>query len=222
MTQARPKPISSAKRKRPTTPQERRAYLDRDERRRMLLDHAARLICQGDWARLKMSTLAEYAGTSRQLVYQHFPNLDALLAETARVVFSDLLERTKSVVNTETLPLPEAIRTAAQLSLDLPTGEGDALWQLLTGIKQGSKELNTLSQQIRELVIDLWAPRIMRDLHLKKPAARVQSWMLQMAFWGARQLVRDGLVTRKQALDQLEEMIRTSIPANNTRATGSA
>jgi hypothetical protein len=55
--------------------QEKRPYLGKDDRRKSLLNAAAELVEEAGWGVLNMSALADRAGVSRQLVYQHFPFL---------------------------------------------------------------------------------------------------------------------------------------------------
>jgi AcrR family transcriptional regulator len=61
-----------------------RARLTRADRRDVLLDTAAALVAEGDIEAVSMDAVAEGAGVSRPLVYKHFPNRTALLAELYR------------------------------------------------------------------------------------------------------------------------------------------
>lgn len=189
----------------------RRTYLLKDDRRRMLLEHAALIVETRDWSQLTMSALATRAGTSRQTIYQHFPNVEALLTETAAHLFADLLHKTAAVINDNSLDLASAVRKAAVLSLDLSDGLGDALREVIVGGSRTSSELVAFSKEIRKVVIELWSPRIISELKIKKNQARPLIWMLLMAFWGLQPLIRDGLVTRKQALEQFEILAAQSL-----------
>ena len=61
-----------------------RKYLRAGERREQLLAAAADLVGKQGWGGLGMIPLAEAAGVSRQLVYEHFENLDVLHLEVTR------------------------------------------------------------------------------------------------------------------------------------------
>lgn len=193
----------------------RRSYMQKDDRRRMLLEQAALIVESRDWSELTMSALATQAGISRQTIYQHFPNVEALLTETAEHMFAELWERTAAIINDPNLSLGKAVKETAILSLNLSDGMGDALGEVIVGGSRASSELMAFSKHIRGLVIELWSPRVTKDLGLKKPAARNLIWMLLMAFWGLRQLIRDGLVARKQALEQFEEMVRRAVKSQD-------
>lgn len=184
-----------------------RPYMPKDDRKQMLLEQAAALVEQGDWSELKMSALATKAGISRQLVYQHFPNQEALLIETATYLFNELWVQLLSIANNPELSLLEVNRLSGLLILDLRDGLGDAMVQLFMGASRHSPELLRFSKDMRDLTLDIWTPRVMRDMNLKKPAARAQIWMMSGAFWGIRQLMRDGVISRKQALIQFERLI---------------
>lgn len=189
----------------------RRSYMQKDDRRRMLLVQAALIVESRDWSALTMSALATQAGISRQTIYQHFPNVETLLTETASYMFADLWEKTAAIINDRSLSLTKAIRETSALSLDLSDGMGDALGEVIVGGSRASSELVAFSKQVRSLVIELWSPRIVSDLNLKKPQARTLIWMSLMAFWGLRQLIRDGLVTRKQAIEQFEGYVNRAL-----------
>ncbi|HET8881824.1 MAG TPA: hypothetical protein VFM56_06570, partial [Solimonas sp.] len=82
--------------------------------------------------------------------------------------------------------LAEAVAAAEAVTLDLPAGRGDALWQLIAGI---------------------WTPLVRRELGLKEADAKAYAWMMVIAFWGMRQLVRDGDVSRARGMKLFGEMV---------------
>ncbi|MFN4329885.1 MAG: TetR/AcrR family transcriptional regulator [Limnobacter sp.] len=192
---------------------EKRPYLGREDRRRVLLDKAAEMVETQGWSILTMSALAEQAGVSRQLVYQHFPNLSSLLAATAMTVFMNTAQGTEKAIADNRNNLRQAIRAAAIVSLDLPRGRGDALWQLLSGTGLGSPELEFIRQGIRDTVLTLWEPMFSKLTNVEDAtSARAMAWMLIMAFWGMRQMVRDSLITRDQGLDELDRLLGRVLP----------
>ena len=185
----------------------KRPYLSRDDRRQKLLETAAEIVEQDGWPALNMSALAERGGTSRQLIYQHFPNLDALLAKTAWYIFNDTIEGSRDSILSNPKNLAGAVNAAEAVTLDLPSGRSDALWQLIAGIAGGAPELDQLRRGIRELITDLWVPTLREELGLDEDRARSTAWMLVMAFWGMRQLVRDGEISRDQGVADFNALI---------------
>ena len=196
-----------------------RAYLDKKDRRQMLLNSAADLVITHDWKTLTMSAVAIHGKVSRQLVYQHFNNLESLLIDTAAHLFSDLWRKTAAVIQDLEIDLQTTIRKAAKLTLDLEPGHGDALWQILAGVGRDSEEMRMFYQQMRAIVIELWLPRISRDLQLKKAIARGFIWTHIMTLWGLRQMMRDGVISRKQANDLFDLHITRTVLSQVKAAT---
>lgn len=189
-----------------TTP-EKRPYLVKEDRKKALLLSAAELVEEAGWGVLNMSALADRAGVSRQLVYQHFPNLESLLGATAWVVFTDTMEGTAQAIASHPNDLKQAIRAAELVSLDMPVGRGDALWQLIAGSGLNSPELETIRLGIRDVILKLWVPAVRKEKNLDKPAATSLVWMVILSFWGIRQLIRDGLVSREQGVAQFDSLL---------------
>ncbi|WP_370263339.1 TetR/AcrR family transcriptional regulator [Limnobacter sp.] len=188
---------------------EKRPYLGKEERKNQLVQAAAALVEAQGWAELNMSTLAQASGVSRQLVYQHFPSLESLLTATAWAIFVDTMQGTQQAIAANAHDIKAAIRAAAVVSMDMPQGRGDALWQMIAGMNQNMPELETIRTGIRDLVLRIWLPLLKKHRSMSDKAAASLVWMLIMAFWGARNLVRDGVVSRKQALAQFDVLLES-------------
>ncbi|HEY0917393.1 MAG TPA: TetR/AcrR family transcriptional regulator [Solimonas sp.] len=178
----------------------KRAYLSKDLRRQTLLEVAAQIVETDGWAGLNMSALAERGGTSRQLIYQHFPSMEKLLADTAWHIFMEVAKGTTDSVAANPGNLTEAIKAAEAFSLDLPVGRGDALWQLIAGTAGSTPELEEIRQGIRKLISGIWTPVVRKALDMNEADARAYAWMSILAFWGMRQLVRDGELSRTRGV----------------------
>ncbi|HEY1058539.1 MAG TPA: TetR/AcrR family transcriptional regulator [Limnobacter sp.] len=198
---------------------EKRPYLGKEERRKSLLKTAADLVESQGWAVLTMSALADKAGVSRQLVYQHFPNLESLLAATAMNIYMSTAEGTGKAIAQHAGDIKMAIRTAALVSLDLPRGRGDALWQLVSGTTLGSPELESIRIGIRETILQLWAPMLKQLRDGDEKQGRTLAWMLVMAFWGVRQMIRDGLITRDEGLIEMDRVLDRILPKSQQAVT---
>lgn len=195
----------AAKRSRAPT---KRAYLSRDLRRQTLLEVAAGIVEREGWSALTMSALAEQGGTSRQLVYLHFPNLEELLAATARLIFMDTMRETQASLMAHPRDLVAAVKAAEAVSLDLNPGRGDALWHLLAGTAAASPELEKIRRQLRTMIIGVWAEPLAETLKLSPKDAQAYAWMLVMAFWGMRQLIRDQKMPRAQGIELYGTLIQ--------------
>lgn len=189
---------------------EKRPYLLRDERRRVFLEGAATLVEANGWGVLTMSALAEHIGVSRQLVYQHFPNLENLMVSTAKYLFRNVGEDLQAAVATAhaSSNVLFALRSACGVWFDLPKGQGDALWQLISGTTLNLVDLEGVRAHMRNLLLDIWSPVLVNNLGMSVEQARPLAWMLIMAFWGVRQLVVDQLITREDAEVQLNQVFQ--------------
>lgn len=193
------------------TTQEKRPYLGKDDRKKALLLAAAELVEEAGWGELNMSALADRAGVSRQLVYQHFPNLESLLGATAWAVFTDTMQGTAQAIANHPNDLKQAIRAAELVSLDMPVGKGDALWQLIAGSGLNSPELETIRLGIRGVILKLWVPAIRKAKGLDEAGATSLVWMVILSFWGIRQLIRDKVVSREQGIAQFDALLNQLI-----------
>lgn len=186
---------------------EKRLYLGKDDRRKQLLQAASSLVEQHGWSVLSMSALAESTGVSRQLIYQHFPNLEALLSATSWAIFVDTMEGTRDAIMKHPTDLKAAIMAAELVTLDMPVGQGDALWQLVAGMDLGMPELESIRTGIRDVIINLWVPPIMKLKGLDEENAKSLVWMVIMAFWATRNMIRDRVVSREVGLKQFHDLI---------------
>lgn len=207
-----PKKTTSGRAPRKRGGEPKRAYLSRDLRRRTLLEVAAGIVEHEGWVALTMSALAERGGTSRQLVYQHFPSLEKLLADTAWFIFEETMRQTRASVAAHPSNLVEAVKMAESFTLDLSPGRGDALWQLFAGTAGTSPELEKIRHDLRQMIGGIWTPLVRKQLDLSPADARAYAWFAVMAFWGMRQLVREGELTRARGTklfnDFLERVTR--------------
>jgi hypothetical protein len=117
------------------------------------------------------------------------------------------MEGTAQAIANHPTDLKQAIRAAELVSLDMPVGKGDALWQLIAGSGLNSPELETIRLGIRDVILSLWVPAIRKAKGLDKPAATSLVWMVILSFWGVRQLIRDQLISREQGVAQFDELL---------------
>ncbi len=188
-------------------PAAKREYLSRDRRKRSLLDAAAAIVERDGWSALTMSALAEAAGTSRQLIYQHFNSQEKLLAGTAWHIFNETMSGTQASVAAHPTNLAEAALAAEAVTLDLPPGRANALWQLIAGTASATPELEKVRLGLRELITGIWTPLVRKELGMTTADAKAYAWMMIMSFWGMRQLVGDGELPRTRGVKLFNQMI---------------
>jgi AcrR family transcriptional regulator len=185
----------------PTRKKTPRTYLRADERRRQLLATAAELVGKSGWDALGMVPLAEAAGVSRQLVYEHFENLPALRLEVTRYLFEEMFEAASDALEGFPDDLAAAARTAVRLQLELPRGAQLALREVGPGPASPSAPLRRLRSRVRQQVTETWAAAIRRHSKLDPRQARALAWMMTVASWSLFDLVADGTFTPDEAAD---------------------
>ena len=178
-----------------------RQYLRAGERREQLLAAAAELVGKRGWGGLGMVPLAEAAGVSRQLVYEHFENLDVLHLEVTRFLFEEVFRAVGEALERHPEDLLAAMRTGLRLMLELPRGARIALRDLAAGPANPGSAVDRLRARTKRQVTDLWLEPIHRQTGVGAREARALAWMMNVASWALFDLVDDGTLTREEAVD---------------------
>lgn len=179
----------------------KRAYLSRNDRRQALLDVAAAVVEQQGWQALSMISVADAAQVSRQLIYQHFASVDELMADTMSHLFRNRYESIRSGIAADPADLTDLLKIVEQQTFGDSPERVRALWQMLTATYSDNAETRRMGQRLRHLLTKMWAPYMQQRLNLDEKRAQALSWMLNMAFWGAHQLVEEGELNRSTALE---------------------
>ncbi|MDX1496983.1 MAG: TetR/AcrR family transcriptional regulator [Salinisphaeraceae bacterium] len=193
----------------------KRPYLSREQRRKHLLDTAAAMVESQGWDKLSMSALALRAQTSRQLVYQHFSSLEDLMVATGTHIFEQVYVQTRATIEQGSEDIVATLSQAQAITLDLPRGRAQALWQIIAAAFPADHELSRFGRRMRHLITRLWQPAVAKAFKLDEQAAAATTWMLIMAFWGGYRLVEDGELSKEQAVERLNWMvacIRSGLP----------
>jgi AcrR family transcriptional regulator len=202
----------------------RRPYLRAEERRRQLLDVAARIAGTEGVERLTIVGLANAAGVSRQLVYDHFSDLSGL-------VWAVLLDRFAAIDSAihAALTRPGAMDSqedaiavaleAARRFLELSREDRHILRSVLTSTDAPAHELNGLALQLRERSINRWEPVLGGA---GRGRARARTWALVNALNGLGDLVGTGELTPRRALEEFAALLRAGVvaPAAGTAPRG--
>jgi AcrR family transcriptional regulator len=190
-----------------------RKYLRAGERREQLLATAADLVGKLGWEALGMVPLAEAAGVSRQLVYEHFENVDVLHLEVTRFLFEEVFRAVSEALERHPENLIAATRTGIRLMLELPRGARLALRELSASPADPNSAVDRLRAQVKMQVTDLWFEPIHRQAGIEAREARALAWMLNVASWGLFDLVDDGTFTREEAANFYVRMAVGAIAA---------
>jgi AcrR family transcriptional regulator len=192
-----------------------RAYLRSEQRRRQLLDAAARIAGSEGVERLTIVGLARAAGVSRQLVYDHFSDLQGLVAAVLEDRFAAIDD---AIYETISRPgafdsLDDAIEVAlgaARAYLELSREDRHILRSVLTATDAPAHELNELALQLRNRSIRRWQPAVGDETG---PVTRARAWALANALNGLGDLVGTGELDVESALDEFAVLLRASVTA---------
>ncbi len=178
-----------------------RKYLTGQERRGQLLAAAAELASEGGWEALGMVPLAEAAGVSRQLVYEHFKNLEQLQLEVTRHFFDGVFGAVGDALERHPEDLVAALRTGVRGMLELPRGARLVLRELIAVPARPGHAMERLRARVREDVTDQWVGPIREQTGIGDQPARALAWMMNLASWALFDLVEDGTFTRDEAVE---------------------
>jgi len=205
-------------------PASRRPYLRSEDRRRQLLDAATRIAGTEGVDRLTIVGLAKAAGVSRQLVYDHFSDLQgllgAVLADRFTVIDNAIYEsisadgafddRNRAV---------EVALGAARGFLELSREDRHLLRSVLSTTDAPAHELHPLAVSLRERSIRRWRPLFGAA---GDEAIRPRAWALVNALAGLGDLVAPSGLEVEEALEEFEFLLRATLAASEGVAARAA
>jgi AcrR family transcriptional regulator len=216
---ARVPPAPSAKPRGASAPS-RRSYLRSEDRRRQLLEVATQIAGNEGVDRLTIVGLAKAAGVSRQLVYDHFSDLQGLLGAVLADRFTVI---DKQIYESISAPGAFADRDravevalgAARGFLELSREDRHLLRSVLSTTDAPAHELNPLAVTLRERSIKRWRPLFGDG---SDELFRPRAWALVNALDGLGDLVATGELDVEQALREFEFLLRVTLAASEDAA----
>lgn len=174
-----------------------RSYLRADARRRQLLDAAGRVFARGGYAGLTMVSLAEEAGVSRRLVYDHFPDLAALY----RAFFDDVTARYLAAADQAVAAahgdVQQAFLGAFEHLLSMPASDRHAIDLLLE--RSPVPELRDLRRRFQAHVEGRWLDALSGADPSTRALARPLLWLTTAGVFQLVDLVDDGTTSADEA-----------------------
>jgi AcrR family transcriptional regulator len=199
-----------------------RPYLRAADRRRQLLAAAGALAGRDGLASLSMVGIAAEAGVSRQLVYEHFPDLLGLVQALLTDRFGEL-QKALEDARREAPAGIDAAMIAARLVIDTTSEDRHMLRTLLASAGSAHHELGELAAALQTELIDNWTGLFGLE---RDPGARAVTWAVINAVLGIGDLVDDATVTTAEALAELASLIEAAVthhrstPAQSGSGTG--
>jgi AcrR family transcriptional regulator len=129
------------------TPSGTVSRMTRPQRRRQVLDVAAKIVAEGGASDLTMERLAKEAGVTKPIVYDHFENSNAVLAALLEEGFTDAETEIDHVV-LEDLPMEERMRQVAHIAFAAISANPAAL--VLVANQISDPELEARRQELRD------------------------------------------------------------------------
>jgi AcrR family transcriptional regulator len=177
----------------------KRPYLRAEDRRQALLAAASALVDREGLATLTMVGVADEAGISRQLVYRHFNDLDALVVALLRARFAAMEESFQRDAATADGDAASFIEARVRATLAMPAEDHRLVRSVFGGVGGARPDLAPTLSLLRRRLIDRYSALVPTDAgptHLK----RARIWSAVYALFGLWELHDEGLLSADDAV----------------------
>lgn len=178
------------------------------DRRRQLLDAAARIAGREGLGRLTMVGIASEAGVSRQLVYEHFADLPTLVWALVADRFSAAEATIASALGEPREDRTEVALLATRVLLSLPSEQRHLVRSLVGHANLPGHELSVPATRLRARMINRWTTALGTG---GSRAARARVWALLQAIFGLGDLVDAGELSLDEALGQFATLLHAAL-----------
>jgi len=176
----------------------KRQYLSAESRRESILRVADEVLSKEGVAHLSIVEVAHRAGISRQLVYQHFADLNTLLMEVIRMRLAEL-QSSLDADGVRRGEVRDLVEQQLRLILNLPTRDRQLMRNVFGDISALPKDLWPTIAEVRHAVVLRWATLI--DPHAQPTAlAFAKMGIIIHAILGAWDMMIDGTLDEEDAV----------------------
>lgn len=192
------KPVAAAKRQ----------YLSAESRREAILRVADEVLATEGVAHLSIVEVAHRAGISRQLVYQHFTDLNHLLIEVIRMRLMEMQLSLDTTDGGHKMDVRDVVERQLRRVLNLPTRDRQLMRNLFGDITMLPRELWPIVAEIRRTIVERWVNLIDPST---KPSALGYAKMgiIIPALLGAWDMIADGTLEEDEAIGLLLKVIES-------------
>ena len=197
-----------------TKPPAKRVYLNREARRRQIIDAARPLFAARPITQITVADIANAAGVSRSLVQTYFGTITdvfmAVLAESGAAQVDARIE-------TAPTPLKKRLDVNVPASLDVVDANRE-VWYAVMGHAHtsGNPQVDAIRAQLNEFNVERTL-EVHSDLLTDTPATRAALRALVALWVDATRSYLDGHITRPQAVAFIKAanhaILKTAIPA---------
>ncbi|HEY5303974.1 MAG TPA: TetR/AcrR family transcriptional regulator [Acidimicrobiales bacterium] len=194
----------------PNTPElpNKRQYLSSESRRISILRVADDVLSKEGVAHLSIVEVAHRAGISRQLVYQHFADLNTLLIEVIRMRLVELQSSLDSPDGTRRGEIRELVEAQLRRILSMPTRDRQLMRNVFGDITALPKDLWPTIAELRQDVVSRWA-RLIDPEAQPTSLAYAKMGLIIHAVLGAWDLLIEGSLTDDEAVVLLLRVVES-------------
>jgi AcrR family transcriptional regulator len=179
----------------------KRHYLSAESRRESILRVADEVLSKEGVSHMSIVEVANRAGISRQLVYQHFADLNTLLVEVIRMRLVEL-QSTLESDGARRGEIRDLVEQQLQRVLSLPTRDRQLMRNVFGDITALPKDLWPTIAEIRHDVVLRWAELIDPQAQ-PTPLAFAKMGLIIRAILGAWDMMIDGTLSEDDAVGLL-------------------
>ncbi|MET0290162.1 MAG: TetR/AcrR family transcriptional regulator [Pseudoxanthomonas sp.] len=191
-----------------------RSRLSKAERRRQLLDTALVIVREENADRLTLGHLAQRAGVSKPVVYDHFATRSDLLIALYRWIDVERVDAFRNAMATSTRGLEETAHALASAYIQCAADKTDAFHAVGAALA-GSDEKAAVFQELLEHCVAMFVSVL--KPHANMPLKALQRCCLGLV--GAGEALSDALVRRKlkerEAIGALASLIKGALQATD-------
>jgi AcrR family transcriptional regulator len=186
----------------------KRQYLSAESRRESILRVADDVLCKEGVAHLSIVEVAHRAGISRQLVYQHFADLNTLLVEVIRMRLKELQLSLDSDDGTRRLEIREVVERQLHRVLNLPARDRQLMRNIFGDITALPKDLWPTIAEIRRAVVERWT-QLIDPQSEPTTLGYAKMGLIIHAVLGAWDLILDGTLDEDEATTLLLKVVES-------------
>jgi AcrR family transcriptional regulator len=197
--------VSTTRRRESISPPASRLRLSRGDRLRQLLDVSWRLVRQEGTDALTLGRLAEEAGVTKPVVYDHFQTREGLLI----ALYQDFDVRQTAIIDAAIAAskptLKDKATVIASAYIDCVLTEGREIPEVLAALS-GSPQLTSVKRQYQQAFIEK-CQKILAQFAGPKGVGAASMWAMLGAADSLSHAVIAGKISSEQARDELFETI---------------
>ena len=183
-----------------------------DDRRRQILEVAARLLDERGVDGLRIPDVARAAGVTRPVIYRHFPNRQAILIALLEEIGTSLAMRLERLAATGLSDVEKLMPDLFEGLCDEIEASGAGVWKLLNSAGP-DPEVEAVAQSVRERLVAPWYSRVAAVSATSGKEAVVITSVIHAIVPPLITLWNSGTLSRKEAVSHLTRAVSAILDA---------